>query len=538
MKASQGSRVSAIGGLARWVSGMLAVAAMAATGLIACTALVDHGAKQCTSDADCMRLSSVNGICDKSAGVCIFQTGVTGSNPDGGSADATPDVPMCITAGPSTRPEDLGKTCTDAECTPFDNCAHGLCDNPDAALLAPADAGTAVGSPPTDAGTPVSCANDTDRQNVIYMTGSSNFPPLLAQLGPLIFGKTGYTLVYQVTSSCNGVKTIFSAAAKDHLMVDPGPSVKVASATYVASDGKLVPCLLGSGGVTVDMGESDIFSSSCTGFDEPALTGNVGQYFGPVQAMVFVVPNQSNQVAISAEMARAVFGRGGDGGKAAPWTNPQLYFIRNANTGTQQMIGRAIGVSADQFWGVDRGTAANVAVLLKGVQQSLADQAIGIISSDVYDHSDNIRELAYQAPGQTCGYWPDSTKFLKDKRNVRDGHYPIWGYLHFFAITSGGIATSPAAQALTEQILLEDPGIEILNAYIDAGLVPSCAMQVQRARDLGQLTASPPGVSCGCYFEARLSGGVAPDGCKPCTTPNECAGTGRPACSFGYCEAG
>ena len=66
--------------------------------------------------------------------------------------------------------------------------------------------------------------------------------------------------------------------------------------------------------------------------------------FGPIQAMIFVVPSISGQTAITAEAARAVFGAGGDNGMAVPWTNPDLYFVRNVNTGTQQMIGHAIGV--------------------------------------------------------------------------------------------------------------------------------------------------------------------------------------------------
>ena len=47
-------------------------------------------------------------------------------------------------------------------------------------------------------------------------------------------------------------------------------------------------------------------------------------------------------------MARAVFGRGGAQGLAQPWVTPALYFVRNASTGTQQMMGSAIGVPAER----------------------------------------------------------------------------------------------------------------------------------------------------------------------------------------------
>ena len=120
-------------------------------------------------------------------------------------------------------------------------------------------------------------------------------------------------------------------------------------------DGTAIPCALGPEGATVDVGESDIFSSTCSGYGTPGA--GVAEYLGPIQAMTFVVPGVSAQQAISAEAARAVFGMGGDHGAGAPWTNPSLYFVRNQSTGTQQMIGKAINVPAGAFWGIDRGSA-------------------------------------------------------------------------------------------------------------------------------------------------------------------------------------
>jgi hypothetical protein len=349
--------------------------------------------------------------------------------------------------------------------------------------------------------------------------------------------QTGYTPVYQITSSCNGVKSVFGAQARDHLIADPAAGSRTATATYVTGDGTLVPCALGPGGVPVDIGESDIFSSSCVGFGPAG--GDIGEYFGPIQAMLFVVPSASSQSVITAALARSVFGRGGDNGKAAPWTDPDLYFVRNANTGTQQMIGRAVNVPADQFWGRDRSTASQLAAALTVVAAEHAEQAIGIISNDYYDRSNgNIKELAYQAPPQSCGFFPDSKQFVKDKRNVRDGHYPIWGPLHFFTAISGGIPVSPAAAAFVATVSVAEPGKGLLNAYIDAGLVPSCAMQVQRSIDLGPLSAYTPPIGCGCYFEARLAGGEAPVGCKVCNGSTECTDAGRPVCNLNFCEPG
>ena len=510
---------------------IFAAFALIAVGIGACSIFVDHRADQCGSDADCAKFAN-HPICQN--GVCIS----SGLGPSG-----------CFFGTPHT-PDEFLNACTTSTCIPFDNCAHGLCGDGASADLTPPDAGApaaADAGAPADAAGPSlpACADPVARPQVIYLTGSSNFPVLLAKLGPLIIKNTGYTPVYQVSSSCDGVKSIFSTQAKDHFIADPPTGTTNPAATYVTPTGNLVPCSLGGtgpGGVRVDVGESDIFSTTCAGYGPPS--GDVGEYLGPIQAMLFVVPSTSSQKAISAEMARAVFGRGGAQGLTQPWVNPALYFVRNPNTGTQQMIAHAIDVPAEQFWGVDRGSAKSVASLLtvlsSGADHVSAEQAIGILSNDYYDADrGNLTALAFQAPDQLCGYLPDSTAFKTDKRNVRDGHYPIWGPLHFFANTAQGIPISPAAQAFVSVVAEPEPEPDLLDAYIDAGLVPSCAMSVQRSTDLGAVSAYAPPVMCGCHFEARLNGPDAapPAGCAPCMTASECPDPAFPACHAGFCEA-
>jgi hypothetical protein len=251
--------------------------------------------------------------------------------------------------------------------------------------------------------------------------------------------------------------------------------------------------------------------------------------------MVLVVPGKSHESAITEEAARAVFGMGG----VAPWTDPSLYFIRNSGTGTQQMIGHAIDVPAGSFWGVDRGTAASVDTLMRVISDdTLAEQAIGIISADYYDDDrDNLRALAFKATGQECAYLPDSTQFKKDKRNVRDGHYPIWGPVHFFTAVNNGVPTSPAAQAFVSVVSVPNIQQALLDAFIGSSLVPTCAMIVQRSSELGPLTQYQPPFECGCYFEASPNvSGAAPPGCTHCATANDCTDPARPACNLGYCE--
>ena len=99
--------------------------------------------------------------------------------------------------GTPQQPQDFLNQCSDAQCLRFDNCQRlGLCDGVERAWtprcgprrrprrhgVEPGDGGGGDGG----AALP-SCMDPTSgRAQVVYMTGSSNFPPLLAKLAPLI----------------------------------------------------------------------------------------------------------------------------------------------------------------------------------------------------------------------------------------------------------------------------------------------------------------------------------------------------------------
>jgi hypothetical protein len=491
----------------------------------ACTAIFNPDASQCTVDADCDRFGG-QPYCR--GGVCV----ASGLGPAG-----------CFAGAPHQATDFLNQ-CSTAQCFAFDDCARvdlcGDASTPDASLVSPPveEAGASTAPATAEAGTPdaggplPSCADASNgRGQVVVLTGSSNFPPLLGKLAPMVIAG-GYTPVYQVTSSCAGVASMLGTT---HVITDPTPGTTGKLAQYFQSDGTSVSCTLGPAGLPVDVGESDIFSTTCSGYGPPG--GGVAEYLGPVQAMLFVAPGGSTQQAISAAAARAVFGMGGDKGLGAPWTNPSLYFIRNQSTGTQQMIGKAIGVPPGAFWGIDRGTAAAVDADLRVISDpTLANQAIGIISADYYDADRaNLRALAFKATDQDCGYLPDSTPFKKDKANVRDGHYPIWGPIHFFADVEGGLPVSSAAAAFVSVVSVPNLAKQLVDAFIASSLVPDCAMTVQRSAELGALATYAPPFECGCYFEASV-GGAAPEGCTKCATAGDCADPARPACNLGYCE--
>lgn len=379
------------------------------------------------------------------------------------------------------------------------------------------------------------------RGNIVYVAGSSALRPFLTALAPIVAADS-YTIVYQSQGSCAGVASIYDADATKQVMKDvPAAGSKPANyAVYFNTDGTAQECFLdttgaGEGGTawpTIDLGISDVFSKSC-GYEGAPAGITIADYFGPIQPMTFVVPSASTQRSISAEAAYLAFGVGG-AGKAAPWMDPGLFFIRNAGSGTQQMIARAIGVPADKWWGLDRGGSSQVRSGLKVVLDApTAEKSIGIVSVDIADEErSNLRILAFKAKGQTCGYLPDSNVNTRDKLNVRDGHYPIWGPVHLFAKTTGGVPNS-AAQSFVGRFAAARVDKGLLDAEITKGLVPQCAMRVTRTEEMGPLASFHPQFQCGCYFDFKANGATS---CKACSGPAECSGA-APACNFGYCEA-
>lgn len=375
----------------------------------------------------------------------------------------------------------------------------------------------------------VPCHDSMLRPNVIYVAGSTAVKPFLGALAAQVSqGSPAYTIVYQSQGSCTGVNAIFASDPSQQLIKDKAGNW----ASFFSADGTTsTECLLDPAGNKVDVGVSDVFAATC-GATAPAGV-QIGDYQGPIQAMTFVVPAVSTQRTISAEAAYMVFGTGGNKGAASPWVDPAYYFIRNASSGTQQMIASAVGVPAVNWWGVDRGGSGAVAsqmqLLLDPV---IAEKAIGILAGDVAAQTpDLLRVLKFQAKGQSCAYALDSSPFILDRANVRDGHYPIWGPVHFFARTMNGIP-SVAASALVSRFAAPKPDQKLLDSIIASRVVPKCAMRVTRSTEMGPLSSYTTDSRCSCYYEKGATGKTS---CQTCTQASECP-SGAPACNYGYCE--
>jgi hypothetical protein len=356
--------------------------------------------------------------------------------------------------------------------------------------------------------------------NPVVVTGAGKV--IIADLAKSL-SATGITVIYKLQGSCLALDAILN-------------STEVGSATdfeaiYWDSTEEQT-CELDTAGVVADIGISDVFATTCQDLPN-GLPSNVGDFFGPVEAYTFVVPKTSMQKSISREAAYFVFGFGSESG-VDPWTDGSTIFHRDDKSGTQQMISAAIGVPATMW----KGTAATSSsdLVMKLTTSPKPEATIGILTAEVAGASRaSLNVLAYQDEGQTCGYWPDSTPTAFDKRNVRDGHYAIWGPLHLLTKVSGGTPVNPNAADIIAYLTgtKEVVGLDLISLFAKAGIIPECAMHVMRESELGPLSSFAPGKACGCYFESVATGSSS---CDTCATDNECPDA-MPKCNYGFCEA-
>lgn len=353
-----------------------------------------------------------------------------------------------------------------------------------------------------------------------YGLGGSASKPYIGKLA-VAFAKAAdpQTLVYQAPGACVGVNGILT----------DGTTITGTASYWDKDSGKELTCNLSVAGDPVQFANSGNFATSCPGVT--ALPDGVVDVEGPIQPYDLIVPVGSSEQSISAEAAYYVFGLGA-AGNVAPWTDETALAVRDQNSAAQLFISLAIGVPATQFKGVN--TKSNSGTVTAVATATNVNAALGLVSGEVADaNADTVRILAFQAKGQTCGYTPDQNP--KDKLNVRTGQYDIWGQQHFLAHASGGVVTPDAVKQLFDAVSnaadLPD-GSKNLAAAIAAGAIPSCAMEVQRSADLGDVSSYAPAEPCGCFFDFTATGATD---CQACTGDADCPSSAT-HCRSGFCE--
>ncbi len=365
--------------------------------------------------------------------------------------------------------------------------------------------------------------------NPIYIQAGDTQENLLKRLGRGLRDNTGHemTLVFYLSGSCTNI---------DNFYHKNGAWTSATKALYIPSIAedpgwlpKFAECPCTAGGQQPDIANSALFNSSCTTETPPSTIALVN---GPTQAYVMAVPEASSQTAITYEEAYFVFGFG-MAGMVVPWIDETEMFIRTITKSTLLTWAANIGVPGNKWKGMMLAASSDVVTHLQSAANPEA--AIGILGAEVYDADRSfLNELAFRAKDQYAAYFADSTSTSFDKQNVRDGHYTVWSPTVWMYNTDGaGNATNADAKFVIDLIsghtVANPPNFDPTTIVARVGLVPDCAMRVQRDFDGGPLRLYKPSVSCTCKFLADVD--ISP--CQTCDAQNPCASG---VCRAGYCE--
>jgi ABC-type phosphate transport system substrate-binding protein len=490
---------------------------------------------------------------------------IPGPAPDAGPVDA---------AG-----SDTGSGASDAG---DDGAADDASAPVDSATPPPADAGpqpppcSAIGSTLPDGGTVTLGGKPftypQGQGQTLYVVGSTALLPYVGYIAQSYEQGVGsgsdggpasqFTVVYAGAGSCVGVQAVYVTGTA----VPPPIKTLSKTATYFDPDpnnNKLglplqYTCTIDDASRAADVGASDVFPSSCAAhYPSPSendiVTNGYVDSFGPVQIMEMVVPFNSSASQISYEEAQLVWGWG-SAAAVSPWLEGAFLFERSSTSGTQSMIGAAIGLNPSVWLGgLNAGSSGNIQTYLLNVFNfglpdggtlggtvdagGNADLALGILSADYVDnHRTQLRPLAYQDQGEGCAWLPDSTPNARDKTNVREGRYPIWGPSHLISTAQGGHPANPLTATLIAGLNGLDPNLnakaDAIAEYANAGLIPTCAMHVARQSDGQdyQPYVPPLRTSCSCYYD-YVQGSTA---CTACSADSDCTALGAGPAGSGY----
>jgi hypothetical protein len=393
--------------------------------------------------------------------------------------------------------------------------------------------------------TTVMCNDTTMIPNPIILTGSSAFEATVKAFATyLLQESTPVSIIYQLPGSCSGVANFAAplTGTAHYYTIDTTKSPPVLNAPGT--------CTFGTGQMA-DVAVSDVFYDSCTNVTQPIPAG-LKDIPGPVQAMLLVVPKANTSVQyLTAAEAADIWGCGA-AANVAGFTEMGGIFCRDPNSGTQITVAKNINVPAMTLQApicnppnVGSGTSGEISSVLA---YSNPQATIGFIGADAYDAPASgstpaprttLTSLAFAAFGQTNAYYADSDAASFDRKNVRDGHYGIWGYEHMIVnvdTTTGAITNAKAANFVGWiNGTKADTLFDAVTVEATAGTIPVCAMKVKRADDGGLLDYYTDPDPCGCAFEAAATK-TTPAGCMACTGTGTSTCTGGKSCHHGYCE--
>lgn len=379
----------------------------------------------------------------------------------------------------------------------------------------------------------------TTLPNPVYFPATTLLESFLSKVAPVLadsakVGDDQMTIVHFPLSSC-----ITYDLHKDQTAL-------TGTATYYLPDGTQAACDMPvDSDILSDLSAMDVGGVTCLGGETPPA--DLVEYPSHVETLGFVVPRNSTQTAITATEAYYIMKFGGEADRqVAPWTDPNFVLIRNPGSSTQLTIGANIGIPGTMWSGSlasHQGSGDVRDAVIAENTTGNAEKVLGILNSSKWEAAtDDMKVLAFQPFNQCMGaVFPDSTATSRDKRNVRDGHYPIWTNLRYIvredgsgnAVTSNGAEAAARVERFVALMtgVASLPELNVAQAVIETGNVPACAMHVERKVDGGAISTLEHPAPCDCFFLEQ--NGVS-SGCASCTTDGDC---GDGTCRFGYCEA-
>ena len=368
-----------------------------------------------------------------------------------------------------------------------------------------------------------SCTDAAVGTNKVWIQAADTQVPVLRALGAKLKAQaTPITIIYTPNGSCSNLPIIYNntdftsnAAGGGTFYIPDGYDGTSTPPTCIAP-------AVGSG-QKADLGISIVFADKTDCPSLPAKPSTVAVTQGPVQAMVFAVPGGvgtntgSTQTTITAEEAYLVAGLGPTKAMVAPWSDPTYFYGRPATKGTQVSIGANIGVAAakwqliaDPNHAIDQ--SGNVlASIANQTTTGNAEKTIGILGVEIYDGARSMVHVArlprLQAAASPTG--PIRRRARSTSRTCATATTLLWSYVQYAAPQSAQPAARPIRtrrtiiDLLSGKTVATSPAFEPLDHVIANGLVPACAMKVQRSVEGGDMTPATIAEPCGCYFEFK-----------------------------------
>jgi hypothetical protein len=375
-------------------------------------------------------------------------------------------------------------------------------------------------------------------QPIVYLENGDTQEPLVKRLGQkLLASVSPVRLIYKNRRTCDLALDLYTGTRmmNDAIAVKYIPAPDDLNAVGWNPSMPTPACTVDAAGVAIDLGIGATYLSSCPSL--PAMPASLAQQVGPVQSYGFIVPKGSAQIAMTAQEGYFAFGFPQGTGQATPWLDQALRITRGPTASTALTCAAAIGVPASKLKGTVPTGNTSTEVLNAIATSTSFDATIGLMGTEVYDaNRDKVKLLAFKGYGQRYAYYPDFGATSFDKKNVRDGHYLPWAPTPYITEVDGtGKATNASVQRIIDLVVAAKAEADVsgIDEVIASGLVPQCAMGVERAFDGANLALYAPPASCACYFDAKVAQGSTK--CTACTGADDTpCGGGK--CRRGYCE--